>query len=125
MARLWTPSILMILGFGCNEAPVPEPTDLLPNAEFSTQYIDYGDVDWGVTLSKDIVIANSGKLPLGIGSITLGADEMEQNFSVSWSSLDLSCSGDSSGDEDAETEDGGEPTAAPVLGRGYLSATLS
>ena len=110
MARLWTPSALIILGLGCEEAAIPQPTDLLPNAEFSTHYIDFGDVDWGVTQSRDIVIKNTGLLPLGVGSITLGADEMEQNFAVSWSSLDITC-----GDVDTEDEDAGDANARIAL----------
>jgi len=109
MARLLTQSILIMstIGLGCREAGIPEPTDLLPNAEFSTQYVDYGDVDWGVTHSRDIVIKNTGMLPLGIGSITLGADEMEENFSITWSSLDVSC-----GEQDSEEgeDDAGDPS---------------
>jgi hypothetical protein len=99
--------MIIALGFGCGEDPIPTPDDLLPNAEFSTQYIDFGDVDWGVTLSRDIVIKNTGKLPMGIGSVMLGTGEMEENFSLSYSSLDLSC--DESSDEDEE--DDGDPTA--------------
>jgi hypothetical protein len=107
MARLWTPTILILTlaAAGCGEASIPEATDQLPNAELSTQYIDYGEVDWGTTLSKDIVIKNSGKLAMGIGSITLGANEMEGNFTVNWSSLDLSCGEDV---EDSDIEDSDE-----------------
>jgi hypothetical protein len=118
MARLWTPTILILTlaAAGCKEASIPEATDQLPNAELSTQYIDYGEVDWGTTLSKDIVIKNSGKLAMGIGSITLGANEMEGNFTVNWSSLDLSC-GEDAEDSDLEDSDEAEEDAGDPSGR--------
>ena len=107
MTRLWTASIPLIIALGCGEDTISGPNDLLPNAEFSTYYIDFGDVDWGVTLSRDIVIKNTGKLSMGIGTVALGTGEMEDNFALSWSSLDLSCE-----DVEEDAEDNAAALAA-------------
>jgi len=117
MARLQTASILLItLGLGCGEEKIPEPDDLLPNAELSTYYIDFGDVDWGASATEDIVIKNTGKLPMGVGSVTLGTGEMEENFSLFFSSQDVYCGDEAEdGTEDGSEEDAGDPNARVSL----------
>ena len=48
---------------------------VLPKADLSASNIDFGEVEWGDSLTRNLVLTNNGELPMGIGSITLGEDE--------------------------------------------------
>ena len=101
----------------CGE-PYNRAGQALPQAEISTSRLDFGALDWGETVFKDVAITNRGALPLGIASIAIGTNEMEENFTLHLAPS-VDCDGEgttdnsppSSGDEgDDGGDEGGDDT---------------
>ena len=62
-----------------------------PELDLSTSRLDFESVDWGEGRSRTLVINNLGDLPMGIDSIALREDEMEDNFTVSYDASTIEC----------------------------------
>ena len=56
----------------------------LPVMQLSTTSIDFGEVEWEGTASRTFSLTNNGELPMGIGSIELLDEGMEDNFKLSY-----------------------------------------
>jgi MYXO-CTERM domain-containing protein len=98
----------------------------LPQAEVSTHRVDFGEVGWGTTVLQDITISNGGELPLGIETIALGTNEMEQNFTLHLGTT-VDCDGsrsDNSAESDDEADDGAD-TGLAIDVEGDESAAAS
>ena len=95
------------------EDPINLAGQALPQAELSTSRLDFGALEWGETEYRRVSITNRGALPLGISSIAIGTNEMEQNFALHLAPS-VDCDGtaptddETGGDADGgEAEDGG------------------
>ena len=77
--------------FGCEEG-TNIPGTQMPQAELSTQRVEFGDVAWGSPDTQQVSITNNGSLALGVSKIALGTGEMEGNFSLDLNHL-VSCDG--------------------------------
>ena len=88
------------------EAPINLAGKALPQAEVSSHRVDFGTLDWGETVFEEITISNSGALPLGVASIAIGSNEMEENFTLHLAPS-VDCDGNSSNSSDAG-DDGDE-----------------
>lgn len=118
MSRLGLVIPFVVFVASC-EKPISLAGKALPQAEISTSRIDFGALDWGETVFKEVAITNRGALPLGVASIAIGANEMEENFTLHLApSVDCdgddttqdsppeSGDGDEDGDEDGDTDTG-------------------
>jgi hypothetical protein len=64
-----------LLGFGfvlaaCGSSGGGSQTEL-PDIEVSTLNLDFGDVNWGSPVTRDITVRNNGELPMGSGQIVI------------------------------------------------------
>jgi MYXO-CTERM domain-containing protein len=110
-------SSVALLAMACAGSE-PETTatisEALPSADLSTLAVDFGELDFGDSASRQITLRNGGDLPMGLGDIALMADGMEHNFSVSWNADAISCPDVEDEDEAAakgletDTWDGGD-----------------
>ncbi|MDP6932601.1 MAG: hypothetical protein QGG40_06770, partial [Myxococcota bacterium] len=85
---------------------------VLPKADLSASNIDFGEVDWGDSITRNLVLTNNGELPMGIGSIALGEDGMEDNFALVYYESEIACddsddTGSSAGAKEAGLDSGG------------------
>lgn len=69
----------LILGFGCSTT-ISQTETLLPQIYISESNIDFGDVEWGQTVTRTIYVENQGELPMGIKTFDLEAEGFEDNF---------------------------------------------
>jgi hypothetical protein len=111
-------SSVALLAMACNGGATDEVATIvegLPSADLSTLAVDFGELDFGDSASRQITLRNGGDLPMGVGDISLMADGMEHNFSVSWNAAAMVCPEADDGDDEAaakgletDTWDGGD-----------------
>ena len=90
------------------EDPINLAGQALPQAELSTSRLDFGALEWGETEYRRVSITNRGALPLGISSIAIGTNEMEQNFALHLAPS-VDCDGTAPTDDGTDGDaDGGE-----------------
>lgn len=92
------------------EQPINLAGKALPQAEVSSHRVDFGALTWGETVFEQITVSNSGALPLGIANISIGTNEMEENFILHLGTgVDCDGSNDAAADdEDADDGDAGD-----------------
>ncbi len=109
---------MALLGFGCVLAACGGDNDgarsNLPDIEVSTLNLDFGDVNWGEPVTRDILLRNSGELPMGLSRILVAPDgdkaqDYEENFSVLVDFTEAVCDDGSSGDAKDVSTDGKKP----------------
>jgi MYXO-CTERM domain-containing protein len=102
---------------GCREEPFV--TELLdyPEMVFTSNWIEFGEVDQGESLVRSFTIQNSGQLTLGISGIYEGAGHTD-SFSVSYDATAVICPEVAATAEakDIDTADGGEDTSGTDTG---------
>ncbi len=83
----------------------------LPDADLSSSSVDFGTVSWGETATRQVVLKNGGELPMGIESIELLAEGMEDNFSLAWNPNGILCpdEGEASSARSVATDTGSTP----------------
>ena len=91
----------------------------LPDAELSTDRLDFGGLNWGYELTRKVTLTNRGELPMGIDKIELNDDGMMENFTLTWSPDEITCpdSGSTTAakadlDSGATTGGGGDDTGS-------------
>jgi hypothetical protein len=100
---LFGPLFLVAAASACaTQSTLPTVTLDLPEADLSTDSVDFGDVAWGDTGSRQIVLTNAGDLPMGIESIGVLDDGMEDSFVVAWNPASIVCP-DADNTEEART----------------------
>ena len=75
-------SVAFSLGIvaGCTQQGALPTVNLdLPEADLSGEAVDFGDVAWGDSASRQVVLTNTGDLPMGIEHIALSEDGMEDS----------------------------------------------
>lgn len=87
----------------------------LPQAEVSSHRVDFGEVEWGTTVLQDISVSNGGELPLGIETIGLGTNEMEQNFTLHLGTKVDCDGGDSNTSAEGEDENDEGTDTGPAI----------
>nr|MBC8454799.1 choice-of-anchor D domain-containing protein [Deltaproteobacteria bacterium] len=87
----------------------------LPQAEISSHRVDFGEVEWGTTVLQDISVSNGGELPLGIETIGLGTNEMEQNFTLHLGTKVDCDGGDSNTSAEGEDENDQGTDTGPAI----------
>jgi hypothetical protein len=109
-----------LLGFGCVLAACGTPDgggrSELPDLELSTLNLDFGDVNTGEPVTRDITIRNNGELPMGLSQIVVAPDgdkaqDYEKNFAVTYDFAEMMCDdgsggGDTTGDPKDVSTDG-------------------
>lgn len=92
-------------------------TELLeyPEMVFTSQWVEFGEVDQGDALTRSFTIQNSGQLTLGIAAIYEGAGH-EESFSVDYDAAEIVCPSENAEDAAAEAKNidtaGGGDTGA-------------
>ncbi len=103
----------------CNRTGgIQEEFNVFPVAEVSSTWVEFGDVGWGESVTQRIFLTNQGDLPMGVGEISLGTGEMEDNFQLSVDFSGVVCPGGGSGGDDGggdDGDDGGDTAAAEGL----------
>jgi len=90
--------------------------EYFPEAELSAERLDFGDLEWEETATRQFVLSNTGELPMGVEAIFVMEDDgYGENFSLSYSADDLVCA---EGEEDDEEEGG-------LLSKGVTADTAS
>lgn len=90
--------------------------EYFPEAELSADRLDFGDLEWEETATRQFVLSNTGELPMGVEAIFVMEDDgYGENFSLSYSASDLVCP---EGEEDEEDGDG-------LLSKGVTADTAS
>ena len=105
-----------LLGFGCVLAACDSSSGgggkELPDIEVSTLDVDFGDVNWGKPVTRDVVVRNNGELPMGLGQIVIAPDgdkaqDYEYNFAVVYDFAEVVCDdGSTNGDTKDVSTDG-------------------
>ena len=80
MSRLGLAIGALALFSGCEKA-ASIPGEELPQMSLSTNRVNFGPVEWGDTVYETITVTNTGKLTC-VSSISLGVEEMEENFAL-------------------------------------------
>ena len=101
MPSLFALNIGVLSILACNQEQQELITYEYPTATYSSTWLDFGEVDHGVSQIRSFSIQNTGDLPLGVKSIEPGEGKAD-NFSVSWSADNISC-------PDAEEEEEERP----------------
>ena len=104
---------------GCGGGPTYQNLSY-PSGEFSSSWVDFGEVDFGDTVSRSVTLYNNGDLAMGVSTITLGTEETAENFSVDWNAADIECPGSDTAVAAAKgvTVDSGNPGPGPGGGGG-------
>ena len=71
----------LILGFGCTTT-LSQTETLLPQIYISESSIDFGEVEWGQTVTRTLYVENQGELPMGVKNFGLEAEGFEDNFAL-------------------------------------------
>jgi uncharacterized protein (TIGR03382 family) len=121
-----------LLGFGCVLAACNDsgggPQSELPDLEVSTLNLDFGDVNSGEPVTRDITIRNNGELPMGLGQIVIAPDgdkgqDYEENFTVVYDFAEAVCDDASNGDTKGVSTDGTKDTGPKGDDTGYYDDT--
>jgi hypothetical protein len=104
-------AVLMVFGTGCEEGITKDKGPLLPDIELSTHRVDFGEIVWGDSAWTEGTLTNHGEVPLGIASLSLVDGEIEENFQLQWSNIDVSCT-EGAGEEDGD--DGSNARSLPA-----------
>ncbi len=102
MPSLFALNIGVLSILACNQEQQELITYEYPTATYSSTWLDFGEVDHGVSQIRSFSIQNTGDLPLGVKSIEPGEGKAD-NFSVSWSADNISCP-DAEEEEEAEAD---------------------
>ncbi len=99
-------SIAFILAAaGCKGAKTDTISLAYPEMVFSTQWVDFGGVPRGESVTRSVTVQNTGDLTLGISAIYEGAGQ-EDSFSVHWDASTISCpESEDTGESDEEAEE--------------------
>lgn len=90
--RLSSSLLLLLACAGCEPSTsTSEEKYQYPELDLSNVRVDFDAVDFGLSETRQIIVKNRGQLPMGISSIALNADEMEDNFSIAYSAADITC----------------------------------
>ncbi|MEC8380148.1 MAG: MopE-related protein [Myxococcota bacterium] len=79
----------------------------LPVMQLSTTSIDFGEVEWEGTASRTFSLTNNGELPMGLGSIELLDEGMENNFRLSYNRDSMLCPERDTENSETSTDTGG------------------
>ena len=119
-ARPWFGlSIVTAIVAGCGGGPSYQNLSY-PSGEFSSSWVDFGEVDFGDSASRSVTLYNTGDLAMGISTIEMGTEETASNFSVDWNAADIECPDSDTGSAAAKgvTVDSGSPGPGPGGGGG-------
>ncbi len=71
---------VLLAACGGDSGDNSQNASLYPAAELSADSLDFGDISWGDEVTQRVYLTNAGDYPMGVGEITLGEGEMEDNF---------------------------------------------
>jgi hypothetical protein len=120
---------LLVPFAACTPATEKETKDY-PDMRLDKSTLEFGDADWGETVTSVVYLANDGQMDMGIGSIYIGDDETQ--YTVSWDLSLEECTGasadakdtasggdtgDGSGDDSGDTGGTSSGSEQPFSGR--------
>jgi hypothetical protein len=83
-------SFLMVLAIGCQNEP--EYIEIpLPKMFISSKNVDFGEVEWGSSSSKEFYVQNQGSLPMGLKSPGIPEEGFESNFQLNYDITNITC----------------------------------
>jgi hypothetical protein len=85
-----SPTCLLALSLtACAPAQLPTVQEVLPDVDLSTDWLDFGEVNWGAPITRSLLLTNQGDVDMGVSSIQLIEDGFEANFVVqpNWGSV--------------------------------------
>ncbi|MFN7145183.1 MAG: MopE-related protein, partial [Myxococcota bacterium] len=84
--------------------------------------LEFGEVEWGGSVERTVILSNDGDMPMGIGSIAIGEALVgnDTSFTVAWDAAAVECSG-TTDEEPVETDTDGDTAAGGDTGSSSVS----